>query len=1548
MPAVARDQHVGVGKRVARGVAVGVVFMAAAVLGLALHLNLPAAHRAIVERVNGALAPIFAGRLTIERVGGVGLSRVEFADVRVEDPDGQLVIGTTGLTARVATVTLLRSLLGRGDIVVDIPEVSIANAHVVLDADAVEALRIGKAFVPRSTAAPTGPTGSPGRRVRLTISDIRVRHATVRGRPPGLPPIDAALDDTYASLLFVDDKLTVDVTRARWQGRGVPGLPDELAHGDAVVHLALPSDSGRALGLRVTTHATVGAIAVSGDVAYDGGDLDASADVPLATPEQVRALLPDWPLTVPARGHAEAHGTLEGAGRLAARAHVSFGAATLDLEGPVTLAPSPGASLHVDARGLDASAFAPTAPVSSVSATGDVSVATKADGAVDARAVLDVGAGTVGSAQTPGFGLTANVARAPSPGGELTATAHAVIHEPGTATTVSVRLLPARGALRLAFQIETNAPDLAGVTLLRSVGVPMGGRALAHVDGTVDLLRGALDAQIAASAESLEVGGLRAATAHADVHVTGPLGDPVFQIQVSGDNVDVAHLQCSSLSARARLDLGAGGAGGLTLADIDLSARASEQHARVQARLVRVAGDAVQVEGAVMRGFGAPVEATVRYAPGHLYVKARSGELELARIARFTSLPIVKGGRVSLDVDAALTASTGDGRVAIDVSKGAFADLNDVEAHVELTLHGRQAAGVVTARVADIGSLDVRSTSLEIGQAGALSLSSWRSAWGAVVVKAQVVLPKLIAVLPSGSSPFKQVGGVLDVTARVGRESSEDTTPDVDATAATSGLVLSGGEGAGAWRLDGVDPTIHLTVDDDTGATALVASIRDAVGPIVEMSATSATVPYGKIFRGEAISEALFAMPFEAHLDVPGRKLQSLPPALGLSDLHGELQANVDWLGAASSPTLKATATLKRGRVDPTASSLPVDLALSAAYDGSRGTATLQATNKDKVVVEASATGDARAADVLAGFAGAPVPWTASLHAKLDALPLRAFTFLSDRQVRGRASGELTVERLHDDAHANLTLSFAGLTVGDVVCRSATVKAVLDGHAFDALARLDQTDQENGFLEAHVHAGARWGKALVPSLDASQAAEITLAATQFRAAMLYPFLSGVFTSLDGRIDAAASIAVDPGGGPARPQGTIKLTDGSFELATLGGEFADISAQLSLTPDGLLTLHDAVAYGVTGKLEAAATARLNGFAFAGARATVQVPKNQPIPVVFDGVQMGMLDGHFDISAALTPKRDALDVTVNVPALDVDLPASGAHDVQALGDLENVATGLMRGEAGFVDVPLDATVDTGAGATPRMPIKITVNLGKDVEVSRGPDLDVRLTGQPVVTIAGEVQVTGQIQISRGTIDVNGKPFEIENGTVTFTGDDPSNPQVVLTAEWTAQDQTRVYADFSGPLKNGKVTLRSDPTLPGGENDIRALLLFGTTESDTTNGQQAAPVAGAAGGVATQPINRALSGVNRALDKIGLAGGISTKIDTSQANPRPEVEVQIARDVSLQVAMVLGLPVPGSNPDTYYATLNWRFLRAWSLEATRGDQGTSILDLIWQHRY
>jgi translocation and assembly module TamB len=475
---------------------------------------------------------------------------------------------------------------------------------------------------------------------------------------------------------------------------------------------------------------------------------------------------------------------------------------------------------------------------------------------------------------------------------------------------------------------------------------------------------------------------------------------------------------------------------------------------------------------------------------------------------------------------------------------------------------------------------------------------------------------------------------------------------------------------------------------------------------------------------------------------------------------------------------------------------------------------------------------------------------------------------------------------------------------------------------------------------------------MTPVLDATQTADATLAAKGFRVLLIQPFVESVFSELDGRIDADVKLHADPAKHLLQPQGSFKLTEGVVEIAGVGGEFHQATAEIDLTPDGVVRLQKASAMGLSGKVEAAASARFDGLDFAGARASLQVPRQQPLPLVLDGVQVGTFDGQVAITAdpVAVAQGGGYDVKIDVPQMQLQLPTTTTNSVQKLGAIDGVTIGIKRPGSAFAPTSLDGPTQAVTKVDRRSsPLRLTVALGSDVVVKRGTQLQVYLGGSPTITVSDDVHASGQVRLLHGTLDVQGKTFSIENGTVTFV-DDPTNPQVVLTASWPAPDGSTIYADFIGPLKTGKVTLRSDPSHT--QDEILSLILFGTTDEQTPGASgttaQANAGVGAAGGAATAPINQALGGVNQALDNIGLAGGISTRVDTSQATPRPEVEVQIARDLSIQVAWVLGVPPPGSNPDSTLFTLDWRFLRSWSLETTVGDAGTSILDLIWQHRY
>jgi translocation and assembly module TamB len=1029
--------------------------------------------------------------------------------------------------------------------------------------------------------------------------------------------------------------------------------------------------------------------------------------------------------------------------------------------------------------------------------------------------------------------------------------------------------------------------------------------------------------------------------ARVEALVTGRLLAPSFDVQVDAGSVEAPAVKLSAVSAHGRMTVDSG----VAFHDVQIDFAGERPPVRASAALVSVRGGSIELDGGLLEGLGAPLTAEVRGSSAALTVRAKTAGIDLARVASFAAIPM-RRGTLSLSLDTTVISHSAEGRVELDLAHGVVGSLKDASAHLEAVLHGRRAHGRATVTVDDIGTIEAHSTSLTVGKGGLLTSTPWRNAWGALDVTARADLARLAARFPAVATSVGSLEGQIEVAARVARDSQEDMTPEVDVTVRTAGLVVSRRGTPGGWRLDGVDPVVHVVVNGDTGKTAVDAQLNDAQGVLATLKATSSSIPYSAIFSAEGISEALLSTPFTAELEVPQRSLASLPVGLGQSGRRGDLSARVDWRGALANPNVSFTAELVRGRADPTLVALPVDLSVTGQYQNAQLEVHMRGSQRGVAVAEATATVSVSARDWI--DRGAEAAWAASGQATLEQFPLRSLDVLDDRQVRGSVSGTISLDRLHDDANASAELDFDSLQVGEVACKSARLTAKVDGHDLQSKASLDLAD--GGSIVAQLSAGTHWGAALLPRIDTAQLATASLKAKQFRAEILLPWLSGV-TELDGRIDADASAELDGEHQVVRPRGTLALRDGTLELGWMGTEFHGISGNAVLTPDGIIRLQDVIAHGTTGTLRAALTGRILGTTLGGANATVQIPRSDPLPLVVAGAQLGKVDGRFDLTMKRSSHQN--DIEVSVPSMTVALSsASSSRDVQDLGEVAGVRVGRVS-TSEFILEPLDATSDDSAdpatrkpGAPAVTPTVIDIRLGQDVEVRKGTDLDVRLEGNPKVTIGPGVRVSGQIRLVRGTLDVQGKPFEIEKGTVAFVEADPANPQVVLSAGWTAPDGTRVYASFVGPLKTGKVTLRSEPARP--QNEILALILFGTTDQSAGANPQSNSVAAAAGGVATQPLNHALGGVNQALDKLGLAGGISTKVDTSTPNPRPEVQVQIARDISLQVAWVLGSPPPGTNPDTTLVTLDWRFLRKWALETTVGDAGTSIVDVLWQHRY
>jgi translocation and assembly module TamB len=480
-------------------------------------------------------------------------------------------------------------------------------------------------------------------------------------------------------------------------------------------------------------------------------------------------------------------------------------------------------------------------------------------------------------------------------------------------------------------------------------------------------------------------------------------------------------------------------------------------------------------------------------------------------------------------------------------------------------------------------------------------------------------------------------------------------------------------------------------------------------------------------------------------------------------------------------------------------------------------------------------------------------------------------------------------------------------------------------------------------VAAGVRASNRWGAALTPRVDTSRPIDLSLDANNFRAAALVPFVRGSVNRLDGRIDANARIHVDPDFKSGTMDGDVRFTNGIVEVPALGEVLHDVTATAFIRPWGTLRFDGITASGASGMLKASAKAQLDGLRLRNATAEVEIPQDKAMPLTVEGVSLGEASGQLHADAQMSADDKWLDVRVNVQRLEMRVPHSSGHALQSLDPAPHIVVGMYQPDGQFVALPLHAPEKPReAGSTN---IRVAVNLGRDVRVRRDANLDVELTGQPVLEVTDAARVNGIVNVNRGYIDVLGKRFSIEPAsTISFTGDS-SNPQLVVTAQYDAPDGTRIYADAVGPLKKPKISLRSDPQRP--QDEILGLLIFGSEEGlagAPPPDQQPDPTqraTGLASGPLTEALNKALSGIT-AID-------VTTRIDTSQAaNPRPELELRVSNDVLARVTVQTGMPAPGEPPDRTLLTVDWRFQPRWSLQSTVGDEGSTYVDLLWHHRY
>ncbi len=1541
------------------------LFLVALVVGVLVHLNTPAGRQLVMKEVNALLAPSFKGKITLRRLDGVGLSGVRGVDATLGDPSGRDVLRVRGARAGIFALAAARSALldHEGPLIILLRDIHLDDVDVRLDADPTGKLDLLDAF--DSPVPDSGPPSPNARGLRLVLSDLDLRHAWVHGRMAGAPPLDVDLDDLKGSMTYTTDVLDADVTSVRIRARHV--VEDAGVTGLLKGHLKWPSAEGAHPDVHLDWHGAVGGLVETVRGSFVTDRLDAVVDVPDAPPEAIRTLWPDSPIGRHAQVHLEAHGLLSDV-RVAM--HAGLGQTTFDSDGHVRIGDESTAALTFRARGLDVHELAAGASRSHLGLQGEASADLKADGALTARATLLFLGGALGEIDLPPATLDASASR--NKDAALRASADLVVDEPGAPARLQAQLVAGSHASTLAFQLDAVADDFQKVPQL---GHGVDGKGRLFASGEIDLARKSAAGQLRVQAQDVARGTTGVRDLSVQVSAEGTLARPEVDATVVSRGVLVGGVRFDSASARAKgaataphivaslrgpdtpdvdaavdLDIG----NGVSLDGLRVDLARGADRSRVTARSVKFEHGNLGVDQACVEGLGAPLTADVSIAHAVAGIKVATQGIDLARLARLAHLEKqLKGGSLAIDTDVHLRQGAGEGKLVVDLTHVSAGNAEDVSGHVDLSLAGRTVTGKVHLDSPGVGAVDVVAPKVTVAGEGALTAASWRQAFGSADIGLHTDLARLAALVPPAQMPLSRAKGDVTLKGHVARDGIDDLTPDVKLEMSTHDVVLASRvpvtrdidgvlvQPPPAWRVADVDFDVDLSIDGHTGAVQLSTKAHDAKGALAQLDGSCEHFPFAEVFHDPArLMPSLMSARVGIDLSIPERGLASLPSPLCQRFVTGRMQARLDMQGTMLAPTVNLSGALRHAGFSGNAMTTPLDLDLAVHYDGRKGTGSVRARSTNGELLDLEVQAEASARQLLGSEGGAP-PWKASASAHLASFPLGSIAMLDDKLVSGDVSGDLTLSGLHQDAHVDADLAIDALSVGSIAYKSARLQMTADGRVIDGSLRIDQTD---GFAEAKAHGAASWGAAMAPRLDPSQPLDATVAAKNLRIAALLPFVDGVLDELDGRVDANAKIELDPRDEAARLQGEVALTRGTVEVSAGGGELHDISAKVKLSPDGTITLEKMTASGMTGRLEAVGNARLQGTSLQSAHATVTIPRGSAIPLPISGAEIGDVDGRIDVTASSTRRNGPVQMKVDVPTLDVKLSEASTATPQSLGPMENVRIGAHRGDpARFVLLSLDPVPNAAHADTSSQQggLQVATHLGA-VHVVRGTQLAVDLQGDVKAEADATTRVTGQIRIKRGgTLDIQGRRFTVDGGTVTFTSD-PANPQVVVKADWTAPDGTVVVANFTGPLRTGKVTLSSEPQLT--REEIVQVLLFGTAngkQAQTPSSSTASSAISTAGGEAAQPLNHMFN-------QLGL-GAVTANVDTSQAaNPKPEVEVQIARDISLQIAVVLGQPPPGVNPDRTLVTLDWRFLSMWSLASTVGDAGTTIFDLLWQRRY
>lgn len=1569
------------------------VFVVSLATAVVLHLNTRVTRRAMATIVSKVASGSLRGSVEIKEIRHIGLDGIDIARAELRDPSGRLVLAVIDAKASMRALVLAKQRI--------LDHVVVGRIEVNLIDDGTGQPSLVDAVLPKKPSPPDTPSSPPP---KFAITSIDLDAIAVRGAL-GTRPI--SLDLAVHGLAIALGPEGTKVSLAKLDALAGPGngLPEPVSIEVKNISLDQGSAKGSAMNvLNVVVDVKSGGATAEIQGRYAAAQIDvhvkaaaASADLsrwlamPAGTPQ--KPSLPEALGIVTAQVHAQ--GTID-AIAIDGDVGTSMGglkfvgkAAPIAMTGELTL-DADAIDVHRMVPGVPAGLFDLHAQLESKAVGTDLAIALGGSGAPrDPKS-----AGLIGNTKLS-FSANAVVPSA-NLGQPKSGHVHVLVARDGTEVLVDADLKKPVTAPKgdgscclVAFSVKGKTGPLDALPH-ELTGGPIVGSALFHASGEVDLAKETIDANASVDVARLQKGTLCVAGVHATAIAKGSLSKPNVSAGVqlaraelldaktaaptasltgldahatlSGDTIhasvsfDTDRGQHLGLSASIDHDP----AGNVTIRQLSAKIERKKFVGLLTAKRIAMVGKRVTVDGLRLASTagGIRFDGVVSLLGIPESIDLATTDLDVGLLAfglgvqrppyrgkvRLTA-KVKHGGPGaprafvgSIEIAAKGTVRTPDrGHVPIDLN-GTF------------TLDPLQAAASMQLQIADVVKIDLA------GHANAVrdDFRSFLTSPGQVdVTIADVDLARVLSfarsVVPSKPiAPGLDVSGVATIELHVARPTA-GAMPTVLLDVHGSKLQIQNEKLA----LGPLDLQTHVDATPSEAEMKIGASAKlaDENGALMsfDASASLADAMVTSALAGQLTLSNIVDLPLEAHVVVPKRVLAKLPEALRAqlparattkkgAPTTTSLDADLTWKGPLSKPTVALDLHL-----------LDIDLGADGSfgltshvtYDGKVAQLHAElAKPKHPAPLTLDANVQVALLDALKAQPQKGLAWTAGLDVHAHAVPLAFFPAVADQDIDGMLACELHLAHVHDPAVTSPEVKFdaelSALSVNHVSFDSVHLSA--DIGAVQAAVSIKATGQ-GGVARIDGRVPLLWTDALVPSVKPASDVTVTAYLKGLRLGAFATWVPGL-DELDGRLDAdlTATVAL-PNGKSALsviPKGTLSLHEGILNVAAIGQRWEQVEAEVALSADKMelkkLVLHGR---GGVGKAEMSASIDLEK----------QIPKTlhaqidtKRFAIATDGVPIGDLSGTIKIDGSLDGAMPKLVAVID--PMTVDLAASSGKSPQALDDEPSI----------YVEQPLGppkAPIEQSKSSAFAMELRI--KMPNNVWVRRD-DLQVALRGGPTIILGATPSYRGEVTVDRGRVDVFGKRFEITRARVSFDGAADLDPALDIESTWTAPDDTIVTVTIGGRMNTPKLTLSASPAATDAQ--IVNLLALGrrdsgTSTTDTQGGKMSADAQGAAlaGAMTSAVLGGQLQHALPTNVSISIRPGQTGLADGSVAGGYQwkRVYFEVGYD-----AGAVNAPPGAITPSTTTAKVEWRIFSHWSLMATLGDTGSSIIDLIWHIKY